>query len=112
MKDKEDSLKEDFWGSSSSVNLPCIFHCREISAYGKEAPFQNRFVYVFLLQIMDGPGENEPDLIPATHPRFCEAIKSDMPPYSTLFTRVFKNKTFNVYKLKKLKKKNKAENGP
>uniref|UniRef100_A0A671Q4K3 Probable C-mannosyltransferase DPY19L3 n=1 Tax=Sinocyclocheilus anshuiensis TaxID=1608454 RepID=A0A671Q4K3_9TELE len=62
--------------------------------------------------IMDGPGENEPDLIPATHPRFCEAIKTDMPPYSTLFTRVFKNKTFNVYKLKKLKKKNKAENGP
>lgn len=62
--------------------------------------------------IMDGPGENEPDLIPATHPRFCEAIKSDMPPYSTLFTRVFKNKTFNVYKLKKLKKKNKAENAP
>uniref|UniRef100_A0A8C2CBC5 Dpy-19 like C-mannosyltransferase 3 n=1 Tax=Cyprinus carpio TaxID=7962 RepID=A0A8C2CBC5_CYPCA len=62
--------------------------------------------------IMDGPGENEPDLIPATHPRFCEAIKTDMPPYSTLFTRVFKNKTFHVYKLKKLKKKNKAENGP
>ncbi|XP_052417495.1 probable C-mannosyltransferase DPY19L3 isoform X6 [Carassius gibelio] len=60
--------------------------------------------------IMDGPGENEPDLIPATHPRFCEAIKSDMPPYLTLFTRVFKNKTFHVYKLKKLKKKNKAEN--
>uniref|UniRef100_A0A673HLK0 Probable C-mannosyltransferase DPY19L3 n=1 Tax=Sinocyclocheilus rhinocerous TaxID=307959 RepID=A0A673HLK0_9TELE len=62
--------------------------------------------------IMDGPGENEPDLIPATHPRFCEAIKTDMPPYSTLFTPVFKNKTFHVYKLKKLKKKNKAENGP
>ncbi|XP_043100093.1 probable C-mannosyltransferase DPY19L3 isoform X2 [Puntigrus tetrazona] len=62
--------------------------------------------------IMDGPGENEPDLIPATHPRFCEAIKTDMPPYSTLFTRVFKNKTFNVYKLKKHKKKNKTENGP
>uniref|UniRef100_A0A8C1U9Z6 Dpy-19 like C-mannosyltransferase 3 n=1 Tax=Cyprinus carpio TaxID=7962 RepID=A0A8C1U9Z6_CYPCA len=62
--------------------------------------------------IMDGPGENEPDLILATHPRFCEAIKTDMPPYSTLFTRVFKNKTFHVYKLKKLKKKNKAENGP
>uniref|UniRef100_A0A8C1APW0 Dpy-19 like C-mannosyltransferase 3 n=1 Tax=Cyprinus carpio carpio TaxID=630221 RepID=A0A8C1APW0_CYPCA len=62
--------------------------------------------------IMDGPGENEPDLISASHPRFCEAIKTDMPPYSTLFTRVFKNKTFNVYKLKKLKKKNKAENSP
>ncbi|XP_042584088.1 probable C-mannosyltransferase DPY19L3 isoform X3 [Cyprinus carpio] len=62
--------------------------------------------------IMDGPGENEPDLILATHPRFCEAIKTDMTPYSTLFTRVFKNKTFHVYKLKKLKKKNKAENGP
>ncbi|XP_059370418.1 probable C-mannosyltransferase DPY19L3 [Carassius carassius] len=62
--------------------------------------------------IMDGPGESEPDLISASHPRFCEAIKTDMPPYSTLFTRVFKNKTFNVYKLKKLKKKNKAENSP
>ncbi|XP_059390349.1 probable C-mannosyltransferase DPY19L3 isoform X1 [Carassius carassius] len=62
--------------------------------------------------IMDGPGENELDLIPATHPRFCEAIKSDMPPYLTLFTRVFKNKTFHVYKLKKLKKKNKAGNVP
>ncbi|XP_067293676.1 protein C-mannosyl-transferase DPY19L3 [Pseudorasbora parva] len=62
--------------------------------------------------IMDGPGENEPDLIPASHPRFCEAIKTDTPPYSTLFTRAFKNKTFNVYKLKKLKKKNKAESGP
>lgn len=61
---------------------------------------------------MDGPGENELDLIPASHPRFCEAIKTDTPPYSTLFTRVFKNKTFHVYKLKKLKKKNKAESGP
>ncbi|XP_056317980.1 probable C-mannosyltransferase DPY19L3 isoform X2 [Danio aesculapii] len=62
--------------------------------------------------IMDGPGENDPDLIPASHPRFCEGIKTDMPPYSTLFTRVFKNKTFNVYKLKKLKKKHKAASGP
>ncbi|KAK9971958.1 hypothetical protein ABG768_025296 [Culter alburnus] len=62
--------------------------------------------------IMDGPGENERDLIPASHPRFCEAIKTDTPPYSTLFSRVFKNKTFHVYKLKKLKKKNKAESGP
>ncbi|XP_056098543.1 probable C-mannosyltransferase DPY19L3 isoform X1 [Rhinichthys klamathensis goyatoka] len=62
--------------------------------------------------IMDGPGENEPDLIPASHPRFCEVIKTDTPPYSTLFSRVFKNKTFHVYKLKKLKKKNKAESGP
>ncbi|XP_048041179.1 probable C-mannosyltransferase DPY19L3 isoform X2 [Megalobrama amblycephala] len=62
--------------------------------------------------IMDGPGENERDLIPASHPRFCEAIKTDTPPYSTLFSRAFKNKTFHVYKLKKLKKKNKAESGP
>ncbi|XP_009301687.1 protein C-mannosyl-transferase DPY19L3 isoform X5 [Danio rerio] len=62
--------------------------------------------------IMDGPGENDPDLIPASHPRFCEGIKTDMPPYSTLFTRVFKNKTFNVYKLKKLKKKHKAASSP
>lgn len=79
--------------------------------YSKEAPFQDQFVHVCLLQIMDGPGENEPDLIPASHPRFCEAIKTDTPPYSTLFTRMFKNKTFHVYKLKKLKKKNKAESG-
>ncbi|KAG1924520.1 putative C-mannosyltransferase DPY19L3, partial [Pimephales promelas] len=61
---------------------------------------------------MDGPGENEPDLIPASHPRFCEAIKTDTPPYSTLFSRVFKNKTFHVYKLKKLKKKTKLKASP
>lgn len=60
---------------------------------------------------MDGSGENDPDLIPASHPRFCEAIKTDVPPYSALFTRVFKNKTFNVYKLKKPKKKKKAGSG-
>ncbi|XP_056604474.1 probable C-mannosyltransferase DPY19L3 isoform X2 [Triplophysa dalaica] len=61
--------------------------------------------------IMDGSGENDPDLVPASHPRFCEAIKTDVPPYSALFTRVFKNKTFHVYKLKKAKKKKKAESG-
>lgn len=62
--------------------------------------------------IMDGSGENDPDLVPASHPRFCEAIKTDVPPYSALFTRVFKNKTFHVYKLKKPKKKKKSESGP
>ncbi|XP_073715308.1 protein C-mannosyl-transferase DPY19L3 isoform X1 [Misgurnus anguillicaudatus] len=61
--------------------------------------------------IMDGSGENEPDLVPASHPRFCEAIKTDVPPYSSLFTRVFKNKTFHVCKLKKPKKKKKADSG-
>ncbi|XP_051557942.1 probable C-mannosyltransferase DPY19L3 isoform X1 [Myxocyprinus asiaticus] len=63
--------------------------------------------------IMDGSGENDPDLVPASHPRFCEAVKTGVPPYSKLFTRVFKNKTFHVYKLKKSKKKNKADSaGP
>uniref|UniRef100_G3T708 Dpy-19 like C-mannosyltransferase 3 n=1 Tax=Loxodonta africana TaxID=9785 RepID=G3T708_LOXAF len=49
--------------------------------------------------VMDGPGENEPDLKPAGHPRFCEEIKRNLPPYMAHFTRVFQNKTFHVYKL-------------
>nr|KAF6406620.1 dpy-19 like C-mannosyltransferase 3 [Molossus molossus] len=49
--------------------------------------------------MMDGPGENDPDLKLAGHPRFCEEIKRDLPPYTALFTRVFRNKTFHVYKL-------------
>ncbi|MCJ8747321.1 hypothetical protein PDJAM_G00152110 [Pangasius djambal] len=61
--------------------------------------------------IMDGPGDNDPDLVPASHPRFCQAVKTSDPPYSTLFTRVFHNKTFNVYKLKKSKKKGKKDGG-
>lgn len=48
---------------------------------------------------MDGPGENDPDLKLADHPRFCEEIKRDLPPYTALFTRVFQNKTFHVYRL-------------
>ncbi|XP_062845805.1 probable C-mannosyltransferase DPY19L3 isoform X2 [Trichomycterus rosablanca] len=55
--------------------------------------------------VMDGPGENEPDLTPSPHPRFCQAVKSGEAPYSGLFTRVFRNKTFDVYKLNKAKKK-------
>ncbi|XP_006779756.1 probable C-mannosyltransferase DPY19L3 isoform X3 [Neolamprologus brichardi] len=55
--------------------------------------------------IMDGPGENDPDLVPATHPRFCDAIKTDAA-YNALFTRTFQNKTFHVYRLKKKRKKN------
>ncbi|KAM3624867.1 uncharacterized protein V6R79_003074 [Siganus canaliculatus] len=55
--------------------------------------------------IMDGPGENEPDLVPASHPRFCEAIKTDAPAYTSLFTRTFQNKTFHVYRVKKKRKK-------
>ncbi|KAM4743583.1 protein C-mannosyl-transferase DPY19L3 isoform 2-T2 [Anableps anableps] len=55
--------------------------------------------------IMDGPGENEPDLVPASHPRFCEAIKMDTAAYTSLFTRTFQNKTFHVYWLKKKRKK-------
>ncbi|XP_054916036.1 probable C-mannosyltransferase DPY19L3 isoform X2 [Poeciliopsis prolifica] len=63
--------------------------------------------------IMDGPGENEPDLVPASHPRFCEAIKTDDAAYSALFTRTFQNKTFYVYRLKKKRKKSsKASSEP
>ncbi|XP_036400424.1 probable C-mannosyltransferase DPY19L3 [Megalops cyprinoides] len=58
--------------------------------------------------IMDGPGENDADLVPAPHPRFCEEIKSDTPAFTSLFTRVFRNKTFHVYKLKKGRKHAKA----
>uniref|UniRef100_A0A3P8QV14 Dpy-19 like C-mannosyltransferase 3 n=1 Tax=Astatotilapia calliptera TaxID=8154 RepID=A0A3P8QV14_ASTCA len=56
--------------------------------------------------IMDGPGEDDPDLVPATHPRFCDAIKTDAAAYNALFTRTFQNKTFHVYRLKKKRKKN------
>ncbi|XP_006867367.1 PREDICTED: probable C-mannosyltransferase DPY19L3-like [Chrysochloris asiatica] len=49
--------------------------------------------------VMDGPGENEPDLKPAGYPRFCEEIKRNLPPYMAHFIRVFQNKTFHVYKL-------------
>uniref|UniRef100_A0A3Q2FM01 Dpy-19 like C-mannosyltransferase 3 n=1 Tax=Cyprinodon variegatus TaxID=28743 RepID=A0A3Q2FM01_CYPVA len=58
--------------------------------------------------IMDGPGENDPDLVPASHPRFCDAIKTDAAAYTALFTRTFQNKTFYVYRLKK-KRKNSAK---
>lgn len=56
-------------------------------------------------QIMDGAGENDPDLGPAAHPRFCDAIKTDAAAYTALFTRTFQNKTFHVYRLKKKRKK-------
>ncbi|KAM6977862.1 protein C-mannosyl-transferase DPY19L3 [Aplochiton taeniatus] len=55
--------------------------------------------------IMDGSGDNDPDLVPADEPRFCDAIKTDAPPYNVLFTRTFQNKTFHVYRLKKSRKK-------
>ncbi|KAG7266305.1 hypothetical protein CRUP_005344 [Coryphaenoides rupestris] len=58
--------------------------------------------------IMDGPGENDPDLVPASHPRFCEAVKTDAPAYGALFTPAFRNKTFHVYRLKKKRKRNAA----
>lgn len=54
---------------------------------------------------MDGPGDNDPDLVPSAHQRFCEAIKTDTAAYSALFTRTFQNKTFYVYRLKKKRKK-------
>lgn len=57
------------------------------------------------LQIMDGPGENDPDLAPAQHPRFCEAVQTDGAAYAALFTRTFQNKTFHVYRLKKKRRK-------
>ncbi|XP_068811364.1 protein C-mannosyl-transferase DPY19L3 isoform X1 [Struthio camelus] len=53
--------------------------------------------------IMDGLGENEPDLKPSLYPRFCEEIKKNLPSYTVHFTRVFQNKTFHVYKLAKHK---------
>ncbi|XP_077941357.1 protein C-mannosyl-transferase DPY19L3 isoform X2 [Gasterosteus aculeatus] len=59
--------------------------------------------------IMDGPGENDPDLVPASHPRFCEAIKTETEAYSALFTRTFQNKTFHVYRVKKKSKKSSKE---
>ncbi|KAM8945999.1 protein C-mannosyl-transferase DPY19L3 [Pelodytes ibericus] len=49
--------------------------------------------------IMDGSGDNDPDLTASPSPRFCDEIKKDQPSYSTYFTRVFKNKTFHVYRL-------------
>ncbi|KAM4722999.1 protein C-mannosyl-transferase DPY19L3 [Rhinophrynus dorsalis] len=49
--------------------------------------------------IMDGPGENDRDLSPSPSPRFCDEIKKDLPSYTKYFTRVFKNKTFHVYRL-------------
>ncbi|XP_036877351.2 protein C-mannosyl-transferase DPY19L3 isoform X4 [Manis javanica] len=53
--------------------------------------------------VMDGPGENDPDLKLAGHPRFCEEIKRNLPPYTAYFTRVFQNKTFHVYKISRNK---------
>ncbi|NWR72253.1 D19L3 mannosyltransferase, partial [Centropus unirufus] len=53
--------------------------------------------------IMDGLGENEPELKPSLYPRFCEEIKKNLPSYTVHFTRVFQNKTFHVYRLAKHK---------
>ncbi|NWJ00118.1 D19L3 mannosyltransferase, partial [Crypturellus undulatus] len=53
--------------------------------------------------IMDGLGENAPDLKPSLYPRFCEEIKRNLPSYTVHFTRVFQNKTFHVYRLAKHK---------
>ncbi|XP_010776252.1 probable C-mannosyltransferase DPY19L3 [Notothenia coriiceps] len=56
--------------------------------------------------IMDGDGENDQDLVPATHRRFCEEVKTDAVSYTALFNRTFQNKTFHVYRVKKKRKKN------
>uniref|UniRef100_A0A452GG69 Uncharacterized protein n=1 Tax=Gopherus agassizii TaxID=38772 RepID=A0A452GG69_9SAUR len=53
--------------------------------------------------VMDGLGENEPDLKASLYPRFCEEIKKNLSSYSMYFTRAFQNKTFHVYKLAKHK---------
>ncbi|XP_019391365.1 PREDICTED: probable C-mannosyltransferase DPY19L3 [Crocodylus porosus] len=53
--------------------------------------------------IMDGVGDNEPNLKPSAYPRFCEEIKKNLPAYTLYFTQVFQNKTFHVYKLTKHK---------
>lgn len=58
---------------------------------------------LFGFQEMDGPGESDPDLRPADHPRFCEEIKRNLPSYAAHFTRVFQNKTFHVYRLSRNK---------
>ncbi|XP_062327329.1 probable C-mannosyltransferase DPY19L3 isoform X2 [Osmerus eperlanus] len=58
--------------------------------------------------VMDGPGDDAPDLVPSPHPRFCEAIKTETPAYASLFTRAFHNKTFHVYRLKKKRKRKAA----
>lgn len=63
--------------------------------------FTKLCLVLFWLQMMDGPGENEAGLQPAGHPRFCEEIRRGLPAYSALFTRVFQNKTFHVYRLQK-----------
>ncbi|XP_063737779.1 probable C-mannosyltransferase DPY19L3 isoform X4 [Eleginops maclovinus] len=60
-------------------------------------------------QIMDGDGKNDQDLVPATHPRFCEAVKMDAVSYTALFTRTFQNKTFHVYRVKKKRTKGSPE---
>ncbi|XP_063737776.1 probable C-mannosyltransferase DPY19L3 isoform X1 [Eleginops maclovinus] len=59
--------------------------------------------------IMDGDGKNDQDLVPATHPRFCEAVKMDAVSYTALFTRTFQNKTFHVYRVKKKRTKGSPE---
>ncbi|XP_005998407.1 protein C-mannosyl-transferase DPY19L3 [Latimeria chalumnae] len=55
--------------------------------------------------IMDGPGENAPGLKPSSYNRFCDEIKANVSSFSIYFTRVFQNKTFHVYKLKKHRNK-------
>ncbi|XP_060110373.1 probable C-mannosyltransferase DPY19L3 [Heteronotia binoei] len=53
---------------------------------------------------MDDPGDNEPDLKPSPYPRFCEEVEKDLPLYTAYFTKVFKNRTFHIYRLTKHKK--------
>lgn len=53
--------------------------------------------------MMDGAGESDPGLTLASHPRFCEEIRRDLPSFTALFVRVFQNKTFHVYKLSRNK---------
>uniref|UniRef100_A0A8C4R3F4 Dpy-19 like C-mannosyltransferase 3 n=1 Tax=Eptatretus burgeri TaxID=7764 RepID=A0A8C4R3F4_EPTBU len=51
-------------------------------------------------QVMDGEGENAPDLVTVTQGRFCHEIKTGSSTYTKYFHRVFINKTFHVYQLR------------
>jgi len=45
-----------------------------------------------------------PTLVESEYHRFCDEVRYDTSRYRALFTRVFENKTFRIYKLKKSRK--------
>jgi len=40
-----------------------------------------------------------PHLLPSEYPRFCDEVRYDVAVYRRLFTKVFENKTFRIYRL-------------